>query len=149
MESSLFWDITPCSPLKVNWPFGETCRLHLQGRRISQARNQLESTWQAKLLRWRPHVPPKRQFNLHRCENLRFYKSSYRVGDWSFRNIAPNCNVISLYGLSARAWSTVLQQTTRARWQARQPFHIHAWRAQMTDLDIQNSPFSKTIFSTL
>jgi hypothetical protein len=32
-----------CSPLKLNWHFGETCRLHLQGRRISQARNQRES----------------------------------------------------------------------------------------------------------
>jgi hypothetical protein len=24
----IFWDITPCSPLKVNRRFGETCRLH-------------------------------------------------------------------------------------------------------------------------
>jgi hypothetical protein len=29
-----------CSPLKVNRCFGETCLLHLQGWRISQARNQ-------------------------------------------------------------------------------------------------------------
>jgi hypothetical protein len=42
-KSSVFWDITPCSPLKVNRPFEGTCRLHLQGRRISQARNQLGS----------------------------------------------------------------------------------------------------------
>jgi hypothetical protein len=34
---SIFWDITPCSLLKVNRRFGGTCRLHLQGRRISQA----------------------------------------------------------------------------------------------------------------
>jgi hypothetical protein len=33
-------DITPCSPLKANRNFRETCRLHLQGRRISRARNQ-------------------------------------------------------------------------------------------------------------
>jgi hypothetical protein len=32
--------MTPCSPLKVNRRFGGTCRLCLQGRRISQARNQ-------------------------------------------------------------------------------------------------------------
>jgi hypothetical protein len=38
MNSSIFWDITPCSPLKVNRRFGGTCRLHLQGW-ISQARN--------------------------------------------------------------------------------------------------------------
>jgi hypothetical protein len=41
------WDITPCSPLKVNTCFGARSRLHLQGRRISRARNQRESMWQA------------------------------------------------------------------------------------------------------
>jgi hypothetical protein len=40
MKSFIFWDITPCSPLKMNQRFGEICRLHLQGRRMSQARNQ-------------------------------------------------------------------------------------------------------------
>jgi hypothetical protein len=38
-----FWGITPRSPLNVNRRFGGTCRLHLQGRRISQARNQCEA----------------------------------------------------------------------------------------------------------
>jgi hypothetical protein len=37
MKSSIVWDITPCSPLKVNRRFGGTCCLHLHGRRISQA----------------------------------------------------------------------------------------------------------------
>jgi hypothetical protein len=40
MMRSVFWDITPCSPLKVNRRFGGTCRLHLHGLRISQAINQ-------------------------------------------------------------------------------------------------------------
>jgi hypothetical protein len=40
-------DITLCSPLKVNTSFGRTYRLHLQGRKISLARNQRESKWQA------------------------------------------------------------------------------------------------------
>jgi hypothetical protein len=39
MKSSLFWDITPCCPLEVNRRFRGTCRLHLQGLRIIQARN--------------------------------------------------------------------------------------------------------------
>jgi hypothetical protein len=43
MKSSIFWDITPCRLLKVNGRFGGTCRLHLQGRRISKARNQRET----------------------------------------------------------------------------------------------------------
>jgi hypothetical protein len=46
MKSTIFWDITPCSPLKFNRRFGGTYRLHLQGRRISQAINQRESKWQ-------------------------------------------------------------------------------------------------------
>jgi hypothetical protein len=37
MKSSIFWDITPCSPLKFSRHFGGTYRLHLQGRRICQA----------------------------------------------------------------------------------------------------------------
>jgi hypothetical protein len=37
------WDITPSSPLKVNWRFRGTCRLHLQGRRRSQTINQHEA----------------------------------------------------------------------------------------------------------
>jgi hypothetical protein len=47
MKSSIFWDITPYSPVKVNIRFGGTGRLHLQGRRISQTRNWRESRWQA------------------------------------------------------------------------------------------------------
>jgi hypothetical protein len=49
MKSSIFWDTTPCSPLKVNRHFGGIVRLHLQGRRVSEARNQRESRWQAEL----------------------------------------------------------------------------------------------------
>jgi hypothetical protein len=36
MKSTIFWDITPCSPLSVNRRFGGTYRLHLQVRKISQ-----------------------------------------------------------------------------------------------------------------
>jgi hypothetical protein len=40
MKSATFWDITLCSPLKVTRRFGGTYRLHLQGQRMSQAKNQ-------------------------------------------------------------------------------------------------------------
>jgi hypothetical protein len=46
MKSTVLWDITPCSALKSNRRFRGTYGLHLQGRRISQARNQSESRWQ-------------------------------------------------------------------------------------------------------
>jgi hypothetical protein len=43
-KNSVFWEITPCSPLKVNQHLGRTCRLHLQGRRLSKARNWHEAS---------------------------------------------------------------------------------------------------------
>jgi hypothetical protein len=43
MKSSIFWDIMPCSLMKVNWLFGETCHFHPQCGAISQARNQHEA----------------------------------------------------------------------------------------------------------
>jgi hypothetical protein len=43
MKSTIFWDITPCSLLNINRRFGGKYRLHLQGYRISRARNQRES----------------------------------------------------------------------------------------------------------
>jgi hypothetical protein len=46
-KSSVFWDVTPCKPLKVNRLFGATCRFQLRGRRKSQARNQRGSWWEA------------------------------------------------------------------------------------------------------
>jgi hypothetical protein len=47
MKSTIFWDITPYSPLKINRSLGETYYLHLQGQRIRQTRNELESRWQS------------------------------------------------------------------------------------------------------
>jgi hypothetical protein len=43
VKGSIFWDITPCSPLKANWRFEGKCRFLLHGRRICQARNQHEA----------------------------------------------------------------------------------------------------------
>jgi hypothetical protein len=57
-----------CSPLKVNRRFRGICRLHLQGRKITQARNQHEAGCNAfrflawlilQPRRWRRHVPLK------------------------------------------------------------------------------------------
>jgi hypothetical protein len=40
MKSSVFWDITSCSPLKVHRRFGGICRLPLHSSRVSKERNQ-------------------------------------------------------------------------------------------------------------
>jgi hypothetical protein len=50
LASSVLWNITPCSPLKVTRSLGGTYRLHLQGERISQIRNQREIKWQAEAI---------------------------------------------------------------------------------------------------
>jgi hypothetical protein len=76
MKSTIFWDITPCSPLRVDLRFGGTYRLDLQGRRISRARarNQRESRLQARLIlrrwRWRRYVPPKRRLTFNRLHGV-------------------------------------------------------------------------------
>jgi hypothetical protein len=52
MKNTVFWDITLCSPLKVNWCCRTTYRLYLQGR-ISSARYQCESKWLTRPWRWK------------------------------------------------------------------------------------------------
>jgi hypothetical protein len=44
MNNSIFWDIPSRSSLKINRRFGGTCRLYLQGRKISHVRNQHEAS---------------------------------------------------------------------------------------------------------
>jgi hypothetical protein len=40
MKSSVLWNITLCRPVMVSRRFRRTCCFHLQGQRMSQARNQ-------------------------------------------------------------------------------------------------------------
>jgi hypothetical protein len=99
IKSSVFWDITPCSPLKVDRCFGGTSHLHFQGRRIRQARNQSEAGRKQILVSFlayystlkmevtcssetlidfqrttRPYIPEERTLHNHRCEELKSYK---------------------------------------------------------------------------
>jgi hypothetical protein len=39
---SNFWDIMPSSPVKINWRFGRTSCIYLQGQRVSHSRNRHE-----------------------------------------------------------------------------------------------------------
>jgi hypothetical protein len=70
MKSSIFWDITTCSPLKVNRRLGGTSRLHLQSRKISSSACNLFSRWfLAWLILWtwrgRRHIPLKRRLTFN------------------------------------------------------------------------------------
>jgi hypothetical protein len=47
LKPSVFWDITPCSQLKINQHFGGTFRLNLQVIKVSEIINQHETGKQA------------------------------------------------------------------------------------------------------
>jgi hypothetical protein len=51
MKSSIFSDITPYNTIKVNQRFEETYRLHLQGRRVSQALSQRIELFSSRLMK--------------------------------------------------------------------------------------------------
>jgi hypothetical protein len=43
------WGVLSCSPMKINWHFGETYCLHLQVQIISQTRARLATCWYQKM----------------------------------------------------------------------------------------------------
>jgi hypothetical protein len=116
MKCSIIWYITPFSPLKSNRSFGGPCRLHLQGRRISQVGNRRESRWQAELcfkleeissyetpgdvpITTRSYIPEDGTLHNHGCEDLkhvRITKTSL-LPCWNWRR-GPSCPS-SLHGV--------------------------------------------------
>jgi hypothetical protein len=95
MKSTIFWDITMCSPLKASQRFGGTYRHHLQGW-ICWARHGLppaftlvscsvDSTLKTKVMyssktlanfhrtTW-CYIPENSNLHNHHCENLKSYK---------------------------------------------------------------------------
>jgi hypothetical protein len=62
LNSTIFWDITPCRPLSVNRCSGGTYRLHLQG---VEKYVQQETSLFFRSQRWRRYVPPKRRLTLN------------------------------------------------------------------------------------
>jgi hypothetical protein len=77
MKSSVFWDITPCSPLKVNRRFGETCHV------FSSAYHLLSGWFLAWLMfqprRWRQHVPPKRRLTFSGLHGAKSQKIEFFI----------------------------------------------------------------------
>jgi hypothetical protein len=76
MKSTIFWNITPYSPLSVKRRFWGTYRLHLQRRKTKLSKKlawkEMESFHAGFLLslffqpwRWRRNVPPKRRLTLN------------------------------------------------------------------------------------
>jgi hypothetical protein len=73
LKSTILWDITPCSPLRVNRRFGGTYRLHLQDRKIGEAKNQRESTWVDSERTTLRYIPEDGTLQNYSCENLKSY----------------------------------------------------------------------------
>jgi hypothetical protein len=63
IKSTIFWDITPCSPLSVNRRFGGTYRFHLQGRKNKLTKKRTT----------RRYIPENGTLHNHPCENLKSY----------------------------------------------------------------------------
>jgi hypothetical protein len=71
MKNSIFWDIMPS---KVNWYFGGTCCLHLQGQNQRLVYHQLSLWFLAWPIlwprRWRQYVPPKHRLTFNRLHGV-------------------------------------------------------------------------------
>jgi hypothetical protein len=63
MRSSVFWDITPHSVLKVKHCFEETRHIHFQGQRIQPARNGHEAGNKQSSLEKKNQLQYSRAFN--------------------------------------------------------------------------------------
>jgi hypothetical protein len=84
MKSSIFWDITPCSPLKADRLFGGIYRLHLQQAFTLVSYLAYSSTLKMEAIcsseisvgfqrTTRRYLPEDGTLHNHRCENLKSY----------------------------------------------------------------------------
>jgi hypothetical protein len=60
LKTSIIWDITLCSPLKVNWRFKGTFRLHLQG----SSKTSVDFQWIT-----RHYIPEDNTLHNHCCDS--------------------------------------------------------------------------------
>jgi hypothetical protein len=76
IKTSIFWNITSCSPLRVNRRLGGIYRIHLRGRKTRQTQKPRERMWQfgsvCHLPLWR--FPPKHRFTSHGLHVVIFQK---------------------------------------------------------------------------
>jgi hypothetical protein len=84
MKSYVFWEITPCSPFKINRRVGRAYRLHLQGWWVSQARYQRETG--SKQSKKRRNVPPKHRLTFNRLHGVisRKITTAVRTSDFTW-----------------------------------------------------------------
>jgi hypothetical protein len=78
-KSTIFWDMTLCSPLSFNRRFEGTYRLHLQGRRNKSSTLKMKAICSSETsvetqCTTRRHIPEDDTLHNHHCENLKSYK---------------------------------------------------------------------------
>jgi hypothetical protein len=111
MKTCIFWDIPPFSLFKVDRRFGATYRLHLQGRRKSQARNQRERKWQTELYSYLLH--PGFLLGLFLTLKMEEIFSSETSADFertTRRYIPERINLMLFYSFSRNAKSKSSQE---------------------------------------
>jgi hypothetical protein len=92
MENTVFCVATPCSPVEVHRRFGGMYHLHLQGRRVTQQKQE-RSLPPAYCWRCRLYVPPKRW--------------RYSPGGRILRTLSTSCSVVLwllLWARGLRLW---------------------------------------------
>jgi hypothetical protein len=129
MSSTIFWDITQCSPLSVNRRFGGTNRLHLQGRKNKLSKKpawkqvasilKMEATFSSEtsvdtLRTTRRYIPEDGTLHNHRCENL---KSLFYVTCGCLVSIISRClNNAIAYQISSKSLQLKSTLFHAARW---------------------------------
>jgi hypothetical protein len=70
----IFWDIMAYSPLKIDQSFGRGSCLHVQGRKVSQTRNQREAGSKTKM---EANDPPKLRLTFNVLHVVTSQKTSH------------------------------------------------------------------------
>jgi hypothetical protein len=123
-EESVFWDITPCSPLSVIRRFGGTYRLHLQGRKNKLSKKtawkQVESSAYFSTLKMEAICPSEtsvdsqqttRRYSPEDCTLYNILISLYSIEKVCYSKRRTRKTKKYLYGntsLRLRLWSSVL-----------------------------------------
>lgn len=117
MKNSYLWDVTPCSPMKATRRFGRTYRLHSQGRRTGQARNQLLHSCfipvsylaYSSTLRMEVIYPSEKSVYFQRT--TRRYPRNHRCECW-------RSNIIAIYTswTVKPSWKSVREVLTHLNW---------------------------------
>jgi hypothetical protein len=112
-KSSVFWDITQCSPLKVSWRFGGTSGLHLRTEEyVTQEKNEAGSKPISALLAAcvmvvgfqrsvRRYIREDRTLHIHSCEDLRSHRTEQvhdRVQWLNFVSLVPEIRFLPTSG---------------------------------------------------